>query len=90
MNKGELVAAAAERTKMPTSQVDNVLKAIIDSIQAALVKGDKVAIPGFASFEVVSRPARQGRNPRTGETMTIAAGKKIKVSPSKAFKDAVN
>ena len=90
MNKGELVAAAAERTKMPASQVDNVLKAIIDSIQAALVKGDKVSIPGFASFEFVSRPARQGRNPRTGETMTIAAGKKIKVSPSKAFKDAVN
>lgn len=66
------------------------VEATIKAIQDALVAGEKVSLVGFGSFEVVERAERQGRNPKTGEAMTIAASKAPKFKAGKAFKDAVN
>ena len=67
-----------------------VTDAVFAAITAALKSGDDVRITGFGSFSVTDRPARDGRNPRTGETLTIAASKVVKFTVGKALKDAVN
>ena len=73
MNKTELVAAIAEKTNLTKKDSEAALLAVVESITEALAKGDKVALAGFGIFEVKHREARTGRNPRTGETMEIAA-----------------
>ena len=75
MNKTELVEAIASNTEMTKTDVDKVVTAFVDVVTEALVKGDKVSLKGFGNFEVRERGERIGRNPRTGETMTIAAAK---------------
>ena len=90
MNKTELVAAVAEQTGITKKQAEEAVKAFTAAVTAALVKGDKVQLVGFGTFEVSERPARQGRNPRTGESMNIAAAKAPKFKAGKALKDAVN
>ena len=75
MNKTELVEAIASSTEMTKTDVDKVVTAFVDVVTEALVKGDKVSLKGFGNFEVRERGERTGRNPRTGETMTIAASK---------------
>ncbi len=89
MNKTELIAAAAEQTGLTKKDTEKVLNAALDAITAALVKGDKVQISGFGIFEVKEREARTGRNPRTGETMEIAASKVPSFKASKTLKDAI-
>lgn len=89
MNKTELIAAAAESTGMTKKDTERVLNAAIDAITAALVAGDKVQVSGFGIFEVKAREARVGRNPRTGETMEIAASKVPGFKASKTLKDAL-
>lgn len=66
--------------------VDTVLKAIVDAAR----DGTEVSLPGFGKFKVQSRPAREGRNPRTGESMNIAASRKLSFQPAKAVRDALN
>ena len=90
MNKTELVAAIAERTELSKKDSEKVLKAFVDVVTEELTKGEKVQLVGFGTFEVSERAAREGRNPQTGKTMTIAASKAPKFKAGKALKDAVN
>ena len=90
MNKTELVAAIADKTELSKKDSEKALKAFIDVVGEELKKGEKIQLVGFGTFEVSERPAREGRNPRTGETMTIAATKTPKFKVGKALKDMVN
>ncbi len=89
MNKTELIAAVAEKANITKKDADKIVAAVFESITGALANGEKVAINGFGNFEVKVRPARQGRNPRTGETITIAEAKLPAFKAVKALKDAV-
>ena len=90
MNKNDLVDAVAQATD--TSKVDaaKAVDGVLDAITGALKSGDGVQLVGFGNFTVADRAARQGRNPRTGETIQIAASKQPKFKAGKALKDAVN
>lgn len=90
MNRTELVAAMAEKTQLSKKDADLALKAFIDVVSEEMQKGEKVQLVGFGTFEVSERVAREGRNPQTGETMTIAASKSPKFKAGKALKDLVN
>ena len=90
MNKNDLVAAVARDCDHSTSGAASVVDAIFDEITSALRSGDEVKIAGFGSFSVAKRAARAGRNPRTGETIQIAASQQPKFKAGKALKDAVN
>ena len=90
MNKTELVNVVAAETNIAKKDVDAVVNATIKAITDALKENDKVAIIGFGTFEVKATSEREGRNPKTGETITIAAAKKPVFSASKALKDEVN
>ncbi len=90
MNKNELVASIAEKTGLKKTEAEKALKAFTDTVAEQLKKGDKIQLVGFGTFEVAERPAREGRNPRTGATMKIAASKAPKFKAGKALKDSVN
>ena len=90
MNKTELIDAIAASTNLPKTNVSEVLGAFADQITAGVKKGNKTVWPGFLTFEVVNRPERQGRNPSTGATMTIAAKNVVKVKAGKTLQDAAN
>lgn len=90
MNKNELVTSMADKAGMKKSEVEKVLKAFTETVTEELKKGEKIQLVGFGTFEVAERPAREGRNPRTGETMPIAASKAPKFKAGKALKDAIN
>ena len=105
MNKTELIAAVAEQAELSKKDAEKALKAFTDVIAAELVKGEKVQLVGFGTFEprkraarsgrfgtfeVSEREAREGRNPLTGEKITIAASKNPKFKAGKALKDMVN
>ena len=89
MNKSELIAAVAEKAGVTKSAADAAVNAMIDAIGGALKAGDKVAIAGFGNFEVKERAAREGRNPATGEAITIAASKSVAFKASKALQESV-
>ena len=90
MNKTELIAAVAEKAEISKKDAEKAVKAFTDAVAEELAKGGKVQLVGFGNFEVSERPAREGRNPRTGETMSIAASKTPKFKPGKALKDEIN
>lgn len=90
MNKGELVDKIAQKTDTTKKQADAVLTAAIDAIMEAVSNGDKVVLVGFGSFEPRTRKERTGRNPKTGEEMTIPASTVPAFSSGKAFKAAVS
>ena len=90
MNKTELITAVAEKAEISKKDAEKAVKAFTDAVAEELAKGGKVQLVGFGNFEVSERPAREGRNPRTGETMTIAASKTPKFKPGKALKDEIN
>ena len=90
MNKTELIAEVAEKAGLSKKDAEKALTAVVDSITAAVVKGEKVQLVGFGTFETKTRAAREGRNPRTGKTIKIAASKYPAFSAGKAFKDSVN
>ena len=89
MNRRDLVNAVAAHTGTEPKQVDATLKGVTDVLTAAVSKGEVVTISGFAKFAKVSRPARMGRNPATGEQIKIKASTKPRVTMLKGFKDAV-
>ncbi len=90
MNKAELVAAIAEKAELSKKDSEKALKALIDVVTEELVKGEKVQLVGFGTFEVSERAAREGRNPQTGATMEIKASKAPKFKAGKALKDIIN
>ena len=90
MNKNELVASLAEKTGLKKTEVEKVHKAFTETVTDELKKGEKIQLVGFGTFETATREAREGRNPRTGATMKIAATKAPKFKAGKALKDAVN
>ena len=89
MNKTELIAAIAEKTGLTKKDAERVLAATTETITAALAEGDRVQVSGFGIFEVKTREARTGRNPRTKETIEIPASKNPVFKAAKALKDAV-
>ena len=89
MNKRELIETVASNAQITKKQADAVVNATLDAIIDGLAKEGKVIIPGFGSFEVRNKTAREGRNPRTGEKVKIAAKRTPAFKPGKAMKDAV-
>ena len=90
MNKTDLISAIAQTAGLTKTDATKALDAIVDTITQSLKQGDEVAILGFGSFSVSERSARQGHNPATGATITIAASKQPKFSAGKKLKDALN
>ncbi|MBQ7416384.1 MAG: HU family DNA-binding protein [Oscillospiraceae bacterium] len=90
MNKKELIAAAAAQAGMTQKDAERVINAALDSITAALAKGERVQVSGFGIFEVKTREARVGRNPKTKEAINIPATKVPAFKASKTLKDAVS
>ena len=89
MNKTELISVAAESAGLTKKDAERVMNATIDAITASLVKGEKVQISGFGTFEIKDREARIGRNPHTKEAIDIPATRVPTFKPSKALKDTV-
>jgi DNA-binding protein HU-beta len=90
MNKSELIEAIADKADVPKAQASRVLDAMASVVGDALADGNQVSMVGFGTFLVRERPARSGRNPRTGETIQIAASRSPSFKAGKALKDRVN
>ncbi len=89
MNKTELVAAVATKAELSKKDAEAAVKAVLDSITEALADGEKVALVGFGTFDVKTRAARTGKNPRTGEAIEIPEAKVPSFKAGSALKDAV-
>lgn len=90
MNKTDLVAAVAEDVQITKEKAAAAIESVIKNIQSALVDGEEVRLPGFGSFKAVQRKATTARNPRTGETVPVAACTVPKFSAAKGLKEAIN
>ena len=90
MNKTEFIVAISQKAGLSKKDAEKALKAFTETVTDELKNGGKVQIVGFGTFEVSERAAREGRNPSTGEAMTIAASKAPRFKAGKALKDAVN
>jgi DNA-binding protein HU-beta len=90
VNKSELIDAIAASADIPKAQAGRALDAMIEAVTNALANKDQVALVGFGTFSVKERAARNGRNPKTGEAISIAASRTPGFKPGKALKDAVN
>lgn len=86
----EIADKIAAEHNLPRAQAKAVLEGIFQAIAHAAAADEEVSVPGFGKFKLKSSPERQGRNPSTGETIRIAASKKVTFTPAKALKDAVN
>ena len=89
MNKAELIKEISNTSTLSNQQIDEILKAMVNTIIDTLQKGDKVVLNGFGSFEVSTRAARIGRNPGTGKEIKIAERIAPKFKAGKTLKDAV-
>lgn len=89
MTKANIIDAVATKTGLKKKDSEAAVNAAIEAVVDALKAGDKVQVFGFGTFDVKTRAARTGRNPRTGETLEIAASKNVGFSAAKALKDAV-
>lgn len=90
MNRTELISAMSENANMTKVDAEKALKAFIDTVTEELKNGGKVQLVGFGTFEVAERAERQGRNPKTGEAITIPASKSPKFKAGRSLKDIVN
>ncbi len=90
MNKAELISSMSEKGDLTKVEAEKALNAFVESVEEALVNGDKVQLVGFGSFEVRERAARKGRNPQTKEEITIEASKAPVFKAGKSLKDMVN
>jgi DNA-binding protein HU-beta len=90
MNKQDLISAVAESSGLSKSDASKSVEGVFEAITGALKKGDEVRLVGFGTFSVSQRKASTGRNPRTGETMTIKASSQPKFKAGKGLKDSVN
>ena len=89
MNRSQLLNAFAERNDMSRKEADATLTSLLELITETVARGEDVAISGFAKFRRIDRPARMARNPATGEQVKVAAKRVARITPLKAFKDAV-
>ena len=89
MNKTELIAAVAEKAALSKKDAEAAITAAVEAITGALIEGEKVQLVGFGSFEVKTRAARVGRNPKTGEEIPISEARLPVFKAGKALKDAV-
>jgi len=89
VTKKDLTAEVAETTDLSKKDTEEVINAFLDSVKNSLKKGEKVSIAGFGNFEIRERSARVGRNPRTGESMNIAASKVPAFKAGKELKELV-
>jgi DNA-binding protein HU-beta len=90
MTQSELIEKVAQATQLKPAAAGQAVKALVNAILDALVAGDAVRISGLGVFNVAARPAREGRNPQTGEAIQIAASKAVRFHAGKAVKDALN
>jgi DNA-binding protein HU-beta len=90
MNKADFIGAVAGAAELSKADAGRAIDAVIEVVKKALKKGDSVSLVGFGTFQVRKRAARQGRNPRTGQTIKIKASKIPSFKAGKALKDAVN
>lgn len=90
MNKQDLISAVADTSGLSKSDTTKAVEGVFEAVTSALKKGDEVRLVGFGTFSVSKRKASTGRNPRTGETMTIKASTQPKFKAGKGLKDAVN
>lgn len=90
MNKTEFIAAVAAQAELSKKDAEKAVNAVLAVTTDALAKGDKVQLVGFGTFEVRTRSSREGKNPRTGEAIKIAASKVPAFKAGKALKDTVN
>mgnify|MGYP000849427642 CR=1 FL=1 len=90
MTKAELVTSLAEKSGLTKKDSEKALAAFIETVTDTLAQGESIQLVGFGTFEVSERAAREGRNPQTGEAMTIAASKTPKFKAGKALKDMLN
>ena len=89
MNKADLITHVADISSLPKAATGKAVDAVFDSIATALGRGEEAALIGFGTFSVAERPARTGRNPRTGEAMEISASRAPKFRPGKTLKAVV-
>jgi DNA-binding protein HU-beta len=90
MNQSELIEKVAQATELNQATAGQAVKAVVNAILDALLAGEAVRVSGLGIFNVAARPARQGRNPQTGENIEIAASKAVRFHAGKAVKDALN
>jgi DNA-binding protein HU-beta len=90
MTKAELIESVASKVDLPRAIAERAVNTMFDEMTAALSQGDKVNISGFGTFSVSTRKARTGRNPKTGQSIEIAASRAAKFKPGKTLKDEVN
>lgn len=90
MNKGDLISKVAEDANLTKAQATEAVNCVLDAVKDTLKGGDKAAILGFGTFSVQHKPARTGRNPRTGESMQIKAKNVVKFKPGKELAACVN
>lgn len=90
MNKGDLISAVAESAGITKAQAGDAVNAVFSSIQGSLSSGDKASFVGFGTFSTSKREAREGRNPLTGKTISIAAKTTVKFKAGQGLTDAVN
>jgi DNA-binding protein HU-beta len=90
MNQSELIEKVAQATQLDHAAAGQAVKAVVNAILDALVAGDAVRVSGLGIFNVAARPARERRNPQTGEAIQIAASKAVRFHAGKAVKDALN
>ena len=89
MTKNELISITAEKTGMTKKDAERAVSAALDAITAELTAGNRVQLAGFGIFEIKTRQARTGRNPKTNEAIEIPASTSVSFKPSKTLKDAV-
>ena len=90
MNKTQLIDVVATKTDLTKKGAEAAVNAVVEAIAEALKAGDKVQLVGFGTFGVKARAAREGRNPKTGAKITIAASKAPAFTAGKALKDSIN
>jgi DNA-binding protein HU-beta len=90
MTKAELIESVASKVDLPRATAERAVNTMFEEMVTALRQGDKVNISGFGTFSVSARKARTGRNPKTGESIEIAASRAAKFKPGKTLKDEIN
>lgn len=90
MNKSELIAVIAEKAELTKKDAEKALNAFVEGVTEGLIKGDKVVLVGFGSFETKQRAARKGKNPQTGAEIDIPASTVPSFKAGRSLKEAVN
>ncbi len=90
MNKAELIAQVAEKSDLTKKDAERAVSALIETVEEALVRGDRVQLVGFGTFEIRERAARKGRNPQTGQEIDIAATRVPVFKAGKALREVIS